>query len=124
LRDDRVAQFGRQVRTHARHGVAHVVHRLLRRLLEPELGRHRDRAVARRRVDVLEPLHAGDGVLDLARDLGLQLGRRGTGQAAVTMIMGRSMSMNCWIFMDRKPITPSSVSMMNSNTAGTGLRIE
>ena len=40
------------------------------------------------------------------------------------MIIGRSMSMNCWTFMDRKPTTPSTVSMMNSNTAGTGLRME
>jgi hypothetical protein len=80
LGDDRVAQFGGQVRSHTRHGVAHVVHRFLRRLFEPELGRHGDRAVARRGVDVLEPLHAGDGVLDLARDLGFHLGRRGTGQ--------------------------------------------
>jgi hypothetical protein len=46
------------------------------------------------------------------------------GRAAETMTIGRSMSMNCWIFMERKPITPSKVSMMNSNTAGTGLRIE
>src|SRR5512139_248598 len=46
------------------------------------------------------------------------------GSAAVTVIMGRSMSGNCWIFMPRKPIAPTSVSSTNSSTAGIGLRID
>src|SRR6185295_9543929 len=45
------------------------------------------------------------------------------GSVAVTITVGRSMSGNCWIFMARKLITPTSVSMMNSSTDGIGLRM-
>ena len=77
---DRVAQVAGQVGAHARDRVAHVVDRLLRRLLEAELDRDRRRAVLHLGVDVLDALQRGDRVLDLARDLGLHLRRRGAGQ--------------------------------------------
>ena len=40
------------------------------------------------------------------------------------MTVGRSMSGKFWIFIARKLIRPTSVSMMNSSTAGIGLRID
>ena len=80
LGDDRVAQVGRQVGAHARDGVAHVVDRFLRRLLEAELDRDRGGAVLHLGVDVLDALQRGDRVLDLARDVGLELRRRGARQ--------------------------------------------
>ena len=80
LRDHRVAQVARQVGADARHGVAHVVDRLLRRLLQPELDRDRHGAVLHLRVDVLDALQRRDRVLDLARDFGFHLRRRGAGQ--------------------------------------------
>ena len=45
------------------------------------------------------------------------------GSAVVTVTVGRSMSGNCWIFIARKLITPTSVSMMNSSIDGIGLRM-
>ena len=78
--DDRVAQVARQVRTDARDGVADVIDRLLHRLLEAELDGDRGRAVLHLGVDVLDALHGGDGVLDLARHLGFHLCRRGPRQ--------------------------------------------
>ena len=103
LLDDRVAQVGRQVGAHARHGVAHVVDRFLHRLLEPELDRDDRRAVLHLGVDVLDALHGGDRVLDLARDLGLQLRRRRRPAAsAVTVTVGRSMSGKFWTFIALK----------------------
>ncbi len=46
------------------------------------------------------------------------------GSVAVTVTVGRSMSGNCWIFIARKAIRPTSVSMTNSRIAGIGLRID
>src|SRR6478609_1263837 len=46
------------------------------------------------------------------------------GSAADTMTVGRSMSGKFWIFIARKLSKPPSVSKMNSNTAGIGLRID
>ena len=46
------------------------------------------------------------------------------GRTAVTVTVGRSMSGKFWIFIDWKPIRPTSVSMMNSSTDGVGLRID
>jgi hypothetical protein len=80
LRDHRVAQLRGQIRADARDRVAHVVHRLLRRLLEAELGSDAGAAVLDLGVQVLQPLYRRQRVFDLARDLGLHLRRRGTGQ--------------------------------------------
>ena len=80
LLDHRVAQVTRQVRAHAGHRVAHVVHGFLRGLFQAELDRDGDRAVAHQRVDVLDALERGDGVLELAGDLGFELGGGGAGQ--------------------------------------------
>src|SRR3990167_7367506 len=46
------------------------------------------------------------------------------GSAAVTVTVGKSISMNCWTFIARKDIRPNSVSMMNSKIAGVGFRID
>jgi hypothetical protein len=46
------------------------------------------------------------------------------GRVAVTVTVGRSMSMNCWMRIALKAIRPESVSITNSNTAGIGLRID
>ena len=80
LADRRVAHVGGQVGAHARDGVAHVVDRLLRRLLEAELDRDDGRAVEHLGVDVLDALQRRDRVLELARHLGLELRGRGAGQ--------------------------------------------
>ena len=77
---DRVAHVGRQVGAHALHGRAHVVDRFLHRLLEPELDDQRGRAVLHLGRDVLEALDGGDRVLELARDVGFELRRRGARQ--------------------------------------------
>src|SRR5439155_21296439 len=45
------------------------------------------------------------------------------GSDAVTITVGRSMSGKFWIFIVLKLITPVSVSMMKSSTAGIGLRM-
>jgi hypothetical protein len=81
LGDHRIAQVAGQVGTDARDGVAHVVHRLLRGLLEAELDGDRGRAVLHLGVDVLDALQRGHGILDLARHFGFHLRRRGAGQA-------------------------------------------
>src|SRR5436190_2552298 len=46
------------------------------------------------------------------------------GSAAVTVTVGRSMSGKFWIFIARKLIRPTSVSMMNSSIPGIGFRID
>src|SRR5213083_2648041 len=45
------------------------------------------------------------------------------GSDAVTVTVGRSMSGKFWIFIALKLISPVSVSMMKSSTAGIGLRM-
>ncbi len=74
--DGRVAQVGRQVSAHPRHGVAHVVDGLGNRLFQDELDRDLDIAVEHLGVDVLDTLQRRHRVFDLARHFGFQL-RRG-----------------------------------------------
>src|SRR5439155_17352770 len=46
------------------------------------------------------------------------------GSDAVTVTVGRSMSGKFWIFIARKLISPTAVSMMKSSIPGIGLRID
>ena len=46
------------------------------------------------------------------------------GRLAVTVTVGKSISMNCWTFMALKAMPPNSVNMMNSRMAGIGFRID
>src|SRR5574343_187606 len=46
------------------------------------------------------------------------------GRLAVTVTVGKSISMNCWTFMAEKEIIPASVSSTNSRMAGVGMRID
>ncbi|KFB78622.1 MAG: hypothetical protein AW06_000030 [Candidatus Accumulibacter cognatus] len=78
--DHRVAQVARQVGADARDRIAHVVDRFLNRFFEAELDGHRRHAVLDFGIDVLDALHGGDRVLDLACDLGLHLRRCGARQ--------------------------------------------
>jgi hypothetical protein len=80
LADDGVAQVGGQLAAHLGHGRAHVVQRLLRVLLDAELGRERDRAVLHLGVDVLQALQRGQAVLDDAGDVVFELVGRGARQ--------------------------------------------
>ena len=75
-----VAQVTGQIGAHALHCGAHVVQRLLSRLLEAEFDGDDGRAVQHLGVDVLHPLQRSDGVFQLACDFGLELGRRRAGQ--------------------------------------------
>ncbi len=77
LRHGRVAHLGWQVGLDPRDGVAHVVHTLGDGLLEDEFDGDGGHPVEHLGVDVLDPLQGRDRVLDLARHLGFQLGRRG-----------------------------------------------
>jgi hypothetical protein len=80
LADHRVLELAGQVSADAGDGIAHVVDRLLRRLFEAELDRHRGHAILHLGVDVLDALQRGHRVLDLARHLGFHLRRCGAGQ--------------------------------------------
>ena len=62
------------------HRIAHIVHRFLRWLFEPELGGDGRHAVLHLGVQVLEALHGRERIFDLACDLGFHLRRRSTGQ--------------------------------------------
>ncbi len=73
LVDDGFAQVGGQIAPDLGHGRAHVVQRFLRGLFQAELGRDGGATVLHLGVDVLQSLHGGDRVLDLARHFGFQL---------------------------------------------------
>ena len=80
LRNDRVAHLAGQIGAYAGDGVAHFLGRLLRHFFKDEFDGQRHRAVLHLGIDVLDALQRGDRVLDLARDLGFELGGRGAGQ--------------------------------------------
>ena len=80
LRHARLRHAVRQVGARLVDGVAHLVERSLRILVQREADRDAHRAVGDGRVDVVEQAERRQLVLDLARDLGLQLGRRGAVQ--------------------------------------------
>jgi hypothetical protein len=124
LGDDRLAHVRGQVAAHARDGRAHIVDRFLHRLFETEFGGDRDHAVLHFRVDVLEALGGGDRVLDLARDVVLELGRRGARQRGGDHHRGQ-VDVGKVLHLHRvKDSRPPNVSSTNSITAGIGLRID
>ena len=73
--DDRLVDRARQVLPDLGHRVLHIVQRPVGADLQPQLDQRGGGAVGHGGGDVLHAGHAGDRVLDLAGDLGLQLGR-------------------------------------------------
>jgi hypothetical protein len=76
----RILEVAREVGANAGDGVANVVDRFLCRLLETEFDGDGRCTILHLGVDVLDALHGGDGILDLACHLGFHLRRRGAGQ--------------------------------------------
>ena len=80
LGNHRIQRIGRQIAANLADGRAHLVHRLLQILLQPELNHRGGHPGLQRTADLLHPIERGNATLNLLRHIRLQLLRRRAGK--------------------------------------------
>ena len=123
--DDRFVDGARQVAADLGDLVLHVVERAVDvDRADVELDDGRRRAVGDRRDDMPDAVEAGDGVLDLLRNLRLELAGAAPDWEIATRTIGMSMLGKRVIGIERKLTIPKIVSTANATIAGMGRRID